>query len=57
MKIRAIIKLIEGDGWFVVAVKGSHRQYKHPWKHGRVTIAGHIGACAQEVRKFYNREE
>ncbi|MGE3062786.1 MAG: type II toxin-antitoxin system HicA family toxin [bacterium] len=41
MKIRSIIKLIEKDGWYLVATKGSHRQYKHPIKVGRVTIAGH----------------
>ena len=43
MKIRDVIKLIERDGWFVVAAKGSHRQFKHPRKPGRVTIAGHPG--------------
>jgi len=41
MKIRDIIKLIEKDGWYMVATKGSHRQYKHKTKAGRVTIAGH----------------
>jgi predicted RNA binding protein YcfA (HicA-like mRNA interferase family) len=41
MKARDIIKLIEKDGWYLVATKGSHRQYKHPTKLGRVTIAGH----------------
>ena len=41
MKVRDIIKLIERDGWYLVATKGSHRQYKHPTKVGRVTIAGH----------------
>ncbi len=41
MKIRDIIRLIEDDGWFLVAIKGSHRQFKHPTKPGRVTIAGH----------------
>lgn len=41
MKVRDIIKLIEEDGWYIVATKGSHRQYKHPAKQGRVTIAGH----------------
>ncbi len=41
MKVRDIIKLIEEDGWYIVAIKGSHRQYKHPVKVGRVTIAGH----------------
>jgi len=43
LKIRDIIKLIEADGWHLVATKGSHRQYKHPDKSGRVTIAGHPG--------------
>ncbi|MDO9536120.1 MAG: type II toxin-antitoxin system HicA family toxin [Bacillota bacterium] len=40
MKIREIIKLIEKDGWYLVRQKGSHKQYKHPEKWGRVTIAG-----------------
>ena len=43
MKIREIVKLIEADGWFLVETKGSHRQYKHTHKPGRVTIAGHPG--------------
>jgi predicted RNA binding protein YcfA (HicA-like mRNA interferase family) len=43
MKVRDIIKLIEADGWYIVVTKGSHRQYKHPGKQGRVTIAGHPG--------------
>ncbi|MBN1889761.1 MAG: type II toxin-antitoxin system HicA family toxin [Thermoflexales bacterium] len=41
MKIRDVITVIEDDGWYLVATKGSHRQYKHPTKPGRVTIAGH----------------
>jgi predicted RNA binding protein YcfA (HicA-like mRNA interferase family) len=41
MKIRDVIKLIESDGWREVVVRGSHRQYKHSSKPGRVTIAGH----------------
>lgn len=41
MKVRDLLKLIEGDGWYQVAQKGSHRQFKHPEKLGRVTIAGH----------------
>ncbi len=43
MKVRDIIRLIEADGWYLVATKGSHRQYQHPTKPGRVTIAGHPG--------------
>ena len=42
MKVRDAIKLIEADGWYLIATKGSHRQYKHSIKPGRVTIAGHL---------------
>lgn len=41
MKVRDVIKMIENDGWYLVVTKGSHRQYKHSQKVGRVTIAGH----------------
>ncbi len=41
MKVREIIKLIEKDGWHHVETKGSHRQYKHTIKKGRVKISGH----------------
>ena len=40
MKVREVIRLIEADGWYLAATKGSHRQFKHPSKSGRVTIAG-----------------
>ncbi|MBA3061475.1 MAG: type II toxin-antitoxin system HicA family toxin, partial [Atribacteria sp.] len=30
------------DGWYLVRIKGSHRQYKHPNKKGLVTISGHL---------------
>jgi predicted RNA binding protein YcfA (HicA-like mRNA interferase family) len=40
VKVREIIRLIEADGWFLIATRGSHRQYKHLTKAGRVTIAG-----------------
>jgi len=43
VKIRDVIKLIEEDGWYKISQRGSHRQYKHLVKHGRVTIAGHPG--------------
>jgi len=42
MKIREVIKMIEKDGWYLVRVKGSHRQYKHSSKKGLVTISGHL---------------
>jgi predicted RNA binding protein YcfA (HicA-like mRNA interferase family) len=42
MKVREVIRIIEDDGWYLVATRGSHRQYKHPVKSGRVTIAGNL---------------
>jgi len=33
-----MIRRIEDDGWYLVEIRGSHRQYKHPVKKGRVTV-------------------
>jgi predicted RNA binding protein YcfA (HicA-like mRNA interferase family) len=33
-----VIDLLVEDGWFEVAVKGSHHQFKHPTKPARVTV-------------------
>lgn len=35
---RKLIKLLEADGWQQVAQKGSHVQFTHPDKPGRVTV-------------------
>jgi predicted RNA binding protein YcfA (HicA-like mRNA interferase family) len=42
VKIREVIKLIEGDRWYLARTKGDHRQYKHPVKKGLVTISGKL---------------
>lgn len=42
MIVRDAIRLLKDDGWHLVAQKGSHRQYKHPTKLGRVTVAGNM---------------
>jgi len=41
VKVRDAIRAVERDGWRLVNHEGSHRQFKHPLKKGRVTIAGH----------------
>ena len=41
MKVRDVLKLLKADGWHLVTTTGSHRQFKHPTKLGRVTVAGH----------------
>jgi len=33
-----IISALKADGWVQVAQKGSHIQFKHPAKPGRVTV-------------------
>jgi len=38
MKSADIVKRIEADGWYKVAQKGSHIQFKHPVKPGGVTV-------------------
>ena len=40
MRIREVIRLLESDGWYLESTKGSHRQFKHLFKKGKVTIAG-----------------
>ena len=35
---REVIRQLLEDGWYEVAVVGSHHQYKHPTKPGRVTV-------------------
>ena len=38
MKSREIIAVLQRNGWVQVAQKGSHVQFKHPTKKGRVTV-------------------
>ena len=42
LKVREAIRVIEQDGWYLVATRGSDRQLKHPTKPGRVTVAGEL---------------
>jgi predicted RNA binding protein YcfA (HicA-like mRNA interferase family) len=46
VKFRELIRLLEDDGWELVAQRGSHQQYEHPSKPGKVTVAGKSGADA-----------
>jgi predicted RNA binding protein YcfA (HicA-like mRNA interferase family) len=38
-----IEKILLKDGWYQVKQVGSHRQYKHPSKPGKVTVPFHSG--------------
>ena len=49
MRFREIEKIVLNDGWELVDVRGSHHQYKHPTKTGKVTIPNHRGDIPQRV--------
>ena len=40
VKVRDVIDQLNTAGWTLVATRGSHRQFKHPDRPGRVTVAG-----------------
>ncbi|MDZ4323954.1 MAG: type II toxin-antitoxin system HicA family toxin [Pseudomonas sp.] len=40
MKVSEVLRLLQDDGWYLAATRGSHRQFKHPSKPGRVTVPG-----------------
>lgn len=42
MKVRDVIRLLMDDGWVQVSQKGSHRQFQHPTKPGKVTVPGKL---------------
>ena len=43
MRFRELERIVLDDGWFLNDVRGSHHQYKHPTKSGKVTIPNHRG--------------
>lgn len=49
-KVREVIKMLEADGWYLYTQKGSHRQFKHPHKKGKVTVNGKLSdTLSQEL--------
>ena len=52
MRFREIEKIILADGWQFKQAKGSHFQYTHPEKPGKVTIPKHPGDIAPKIVKL-----
>jgi predicted RNA binding protein YcfA (HicA-like mRNA interferase family) len=48
VKVADVIRLLERDGWHLVRTRGSHRQFAHNSKPGRVTVAGKLSADIPE---------
>ena len=40
MKVNEVLLMLKVDGWYLAATRGSHRQFKHLVKSGRVTVPG-----------------
>ena len=40
MKVSEVIGMLHQDGWYLRSTRGSHRQFKHLMKRGRVTVPG-----------------
>ncbi|HEY2535783.1 MAG TPA: type II toxin-antitoxin system HicA family toxin [Solirubrobacteraceae bacterium] len=40
MKVNEVIRRLEGEGWELSRTRGSHRQYKHLQRAGKVTVPG-----------------
>ena len=51
MKFREVEKLLLTDGWIFKNAKGSHYQYVHPTKPGKVTVPYHPGDIAPVIVK------
>lgn len=56
MKFREVEKILLKDGWYQVKQKGSHHQYKHPTKPGKVTIPEHGGDLHLDTVKSIMRQ-
>ena len=40
VKVSEVLRMLNADGWMLVSTRGSHRQFKHAFKPGRVTVPG-----------------
>ena len=56
MRFREIEKILLDDGWYQGTQKGSHHQYKHPMKPGKVTIPEHGGDLNMDTVKSIKKQ-
>jgi predicted RNA binding protein YcfA (HicA-like mRNA interferase family) len=42
MKVSEVLRMLQADGWQQVDQRGSHRQFEHATKAGRVTVPGKL---------------
>lgn len=56
MNCDEVIKRLLEDGWILKRSRGSHRQFVHPKKPGRVTVAIHKGDIKPATLKSIERQ-
>lgn len=47
-RVKDVIKRLAQDGWIHTGTTGSHRQFRHPVKPGRVTVPGKLSLVLKE---------
>lgn len=53
---REVIKILKDDGWYEVTTVGSHHQFKHPTKPGRVTVKHPTKAIPPKTLRSIERQ-
>lgn len=43
MTAKEVMKLLKQNGWYICETKGSHYQFKHDTKSGKITVPFHGG--------------
>lgn len=55
MRSREVDRMLKNDGWYLADISGSHYQYKHPTKLGKISVPNHPGdipkSIIQSIRK------
>ncbi len=51
MRFREADRMLKDDGWYVSDISGSHYQYKHPTKPGKVSVPNHSGDIPKSIVK------
>ena len=49
MKAREAIRRLKKEGWIEINQVGSHKQFKHPTKEGKITVPDHPGDLKPKV--------
>lgn len=56
MTVKEIERLLLADGWYHKNTKGSHKQFKHLTKLGKVTVPQHSGDVDPRTAKSILRQ-